>query len=287
MQVAPTDETKMSEHEVEQVERANASSRVPVVLIHGLWALPSCWDRWRAALEEAGYVALAPGWPDDPVTVAEANGHPEVFARKSVAQIVHHLGGVIGRLERGPALVGHSFGGLLTQILAGQGMAAVSVAISPAPFRGVLPMPISLVRSALPTLRNPANRQRAVQLTYRQFRYAVANATSEREAKELYEAYAVPAGGRALFQAALANLNPWTEVKVDTTNPGRGPLLIVSGEKDHFLPRSIADASYKRQKRNNGVTEILEIPGRGHSLTFDSGWREVADRVLEFIRRFV
>jgi pimeloyl-ACP methyl ester carboxylesterase len=271
----------------EQVERANASGRTPVVFIHGLWLLPSSWDRWAALFDEAGYSSLTPGWPDDPDTVEEAKEHPEVFAHKTVGQVADHYGDVIGKLTKKPAVVGHSFGGLLTQIVAGRGLSAASVAIDPAPFRGVLPLPISALRSAAPVLSNPANYNRAVPLTYEQFRYGFANAVSEDEAKELYETYAVPAPGAPLFQAATANLNPWTEVKVDTDNPDRGPLLIVSGEKDHTVPPAIANASYKQQADNTGVTEIVEIPGRGHALTIDSGWREVADTALAFVQRFV
>jgi non-heme chloroperoxidase len=194
---------------------------------------------------------------------------------------------VIGKLSKKPAVIGHSFGGLLTQIIAGRGLSAASVAIDPAPFRGVLPLPISSLRSAAPVLGNPANRNRAVPLTYDQFRYAFANAVSEDEAKELYETFAVPASGAPLFQAATANLNPWTEAKVDTENPERGPLLIISGEQDHTVPWAVANASYKKQQRNDGVTEIVEIPDRGHALTIDSGWREVADKALDFVKRFV
>ena len=163
-------------------------------------------------------------------------------------------------------MIGHSFGGLLAQILAGRGLSAASVAIDPAPFRGVLPLPISALQSAVPVLGNPANRHRAVPLTYEQFRYAFANAVSEDEAKELYDTFAVPASGAPLFQAATANLNPWTEAKVDHKNPERGPLLIISGEKDHTVPWAIANASYKKQKKNKGVTEIVEMQGRGHAL---------------------
>jgi non-heme chloroperoxidase len=175
----------------------------------------------------------------------------------------------------------------LTQIIAGRGLAAVSVAIDPAPFRGVLPLPISALRSAAPVLANPANRHRAVPLTFDQFRYGFANAVSEEEAKELYDTFAVPAPGAPLFQAATANFNPWTEVKVDTENPDRGPLLIISGEKDHTVPPVIAKASYRLQKRNAGVTELAEIKGRGHALVIDNGWREVADTSLAFVQRFV
>src|SRR6266480_6471047 len=270
----------------EQIDRANATGRTPVVFIHGLWLLPSSWDRWAAVFEDAGYAPLTPGWPDDPDTVEEANAHPEVFAHKTVGQVADHFADVIGGLDKKPALIGHSFGGLLTQILAGRGLAAASVAIDPAPFRGVLPLPLSALKSASPVLSNPANRKRAVPLTYEQFRFGFANAVSEDEAKELYETYAVPAPGAPLFQAASANLNPWTEAKVDSKNPDRGPLLIISGEKDHTVPWAIANASYKRQKRNVGVTEIVEMPNRGHALTIDSGWREVADTALAFVKRF-
>jgi non-heme chloroperoxidase len=270
-----------------QVDQANATGLTPVVFIHGLWLLPSSWDRWATVFEAAGYTTLTPGWPDDPETVEEAKAHPEVFANKTVGQVADHYEEVIRKLVKKPAVIGHSFGGLLTQIVAGRGLSAASVAIDPAPFRGVLPLPISALKSSAPVLGNPANRHRAVPLTYEQFRFAFTNAVSEDEAKELYETFAVPAPGAPLFQAASANLNPWTEAKVDSKSPERGPLLIVSGEKDHTVPWAIANASYKKQKRNKGVTEIVEIPNRGHSLTIDSGWREVADTALAFVKRFV
>ena len=286
-EASPAAGATLTEHEAEQVARANASGRPPVVFVHGLWLLPSSWDRWAGRFEEAGYTALTPGWPDDPETVQEANAHPEVFAHKTVGQVADHFAEVIGGLQRRPAVVGHSFGGLLAQILAGRGLSAATVAISPAPFRGVLPLPISALRSAAPVLTNPANRNRAVPLSFDQFRYAFANAVDEAEARALFEGYAVPAPGAPLFQAATANLNPWTEVKVDTERADRGPLLIVSGERDHTVPWAIANASFKQQKDNEGVTEITEIKGRGHALTIDSGWREVADAALAFVRRFV
>jgi non-heme chloroperoxidase len=276
----------ITEHESEQIEQANASGRTPVVFIHGLWLLPSSWDRWATVFEEAGFAPLTPGWPDDPDTVEEANAHPEVFAHKTVGDVADHFGEVIGKLAAKPAVIGHSFGGLLTQIVAGRGLSRVSVAIDPAPFRGVLPLPISALKSSRPVLGNPANRSRAVPLTYEQFRFGFANAVPEAEAKELYDEFAVPASGAPLFQAATANLNPWTEAKVNSKNPDRGPLLIVSGEKDNTVPWAIANASFKKQKRNTGVTEIVEMKHRGHALTIDSGWREVADTSLAFVKRF-
>ncbi|MEV6510558.1 alpha/beta hydrolase [Streptomyces sp. NPDC051642] len=276
----------MTHIDVQRIERANATERTPVVFVHGLWLLPSSWDRWAAHFEQAGYAPVSLSWPDDPETVKEANAHPEVMAGKTVGQVADHLAELIGTLTRKPAIVGHSFGGLLTQILAGRGLSAASVAIDPAPFRGVLPLPISALRSSAPVLSNPANRNRAVPLTYDQFRYGFANAVGEEEARELYETFAVPAPGAPLFQAATANLNPWTEAKVDTENPDRGPLLIISGEKDHTVPWSIANASYKKQQRNKNVTEITEIKDRGHALTIDHGWQEVADTALSFVRRY-
>ena len=276
----------ISASERAQIQRANVSGLHPVVFVHGLWLLPSSWQRWAEAFEEAGYIALMPEWPDDPATVAEANANPGVMANKTVGQVVDHFSTVIAQLERKPAVIGHSFGGLLAQILAGRGQSAVTVAIDPAPFRGVLPLPLSALRAAWPVLGNPSNRNRAVPLTFEQFRYAFANAVSDDEAQQLYVNYAVPAPGAPLFQAAIANVNPWTEAQVDTGNHERGPLLIISGEKDNTVPWSIANASFRQQQVNSGLTEIVEIPNRGHSLTIDHGWREVADTALAFVRRF-
>ena len=277
----------ITEHEAAEVARANATGRQPIVFVHGLWLLPSSWDRWAALFDAAGYTAITPGWPDDPDTVAEANAKPEVFANKTVGQVADHVEKIIRTLKKRPALIGHSFGGLLVQILAGRGLSAATVAIDPAPFRGVLPLPFSALKSAWPVLHNPANRKRAIPLSYEQFRFAFANAVTEDEAMELYNAFAVPASGIPLFQAAAANLNPWTEAKVDVENPERGPLLILSGEKDHTVPWAIANASFKQQKQNAGVSEILEMANRGHALTIDSGWQHVAETALAFVKRFV
>jgi non-heme chloroperoxidase len=281
-----TTEPTITERETAQIERANASGATPVVFVHGLWLLPSSWERWVTLFEQAGYVALTPGWPDDPETVIEARKHPEVFAGKGITEIANYQAAIISRLDRKPVIIGHSFGGLLTMILAGRGLAAASIAISPAPFRGVLPLPIAALRTAGVALRNPVNWNRAVPLTYDQFRYSFGNAVGEDEAKELYLGYSVAGAGEPLFQAAAANLNPWSEAQVDSRNPERGPMLIVSADSDQTVPWAIANASYKKQKRNEGVTEVVKMPGRGHSLTIDAGWREVAGKALEFAKRF-
>jgi non-heme chloroperoxidase len=277
----------ISDRESQQVEAANASGNIPVVLIHGLWLLPSSWNNWVEFFEQEGFVGLTPDWPDDPATVEVARAEPEILAKKNLEQVAHHTTEVIGGLQKKPVVMGHSTGGLLAQILAGRGLSAATVAIDPGPFRGVLPLPISALRSAAPVLRNPLNRSKAITLTLDQFKYGWANALDDEEAKQLYETYHVAAPGVALMQMANANINPWTEAKVDTKNPDRGPLLIIDGEKDHTVPWAIANAAYKRQKHNESVTEIVKIPNRGHSLTIDSGWQEVARTALDFVKRFV
>ncbi len=278
---------EITEREAEQIAKANESGRAPVVFIHGLWVLASSWDNWAGLFEEAGYAAVQPVWPDDPETVEEARANPDVFAGKGLAQIRDHTADVIGRLDKKPAVMGHSTGGLLCQMIADRGISAATVAIDPGPFRGVLPLPLSALKSASPVLLNPLNRGRAVTLTLDQFKYGWANALSEDEAKQLHEEFHVAAPGVALMQMANANVNPFTDAKLDPRNPKRGPLLIISGEKDHTVPWAIANASFKRQRRNEAVTEITEITNRGHSLTIDSGWREVAQTALDFVKRFV
>jgi pimeloyl-ACP methyl ester carboxylesterase len=276
----------LTDRETRQVEQANASGRTPVVFIHGLWLLPSSWDNWAGFFEDAGYAAVTPSWPDDPETVAEARAHPEVFAGKTLGQVADHTAAVIGGLDKKPAVMGHSTGGLLAQIIADRGLSAVTVAIDPGPFRGVLPLPLSTLRSSSPVLRNPLNRGRAVALTPDQFKYGWANALDDEETERLYETYHVPTPGVALMQMAYANLNPRTEAKLDPKNPDRGPLLIIEGEKDHTVAMAMAKASFKRQRQNPAVTEFETVPNRGHSLTIDSGWREVAERALAFVKRF-
>jgi pimeloyl-ACP methyl ester carboxylesterase len=270
-----------------QVSTANESGKPPIVFVHGLWLLAGSWDPWRAMFDAAGYATLAVDWPDDPATVAEGRSHPELFAGKSVGDITNHIAQVIKGLTVKPAIVGHSFGGLITQKLAGQGLASVSVPIDPGPFRGVLPLPFSALKVASAVILNPANKKRSVMLSYDQFRYGFVNAVEESEAKRLYDEFPVPGSGIPLFQAAFANVNPSSEASVDTKNPARGPMKLISGEKDHTVPWAITNASFKRQRRNEAVTEIEEIKNRGHSLVIDSGWGEVADITMDFIKRFL
>src|SRR5262245_46445837 len=277
----------ISEREKREIEAANASGNTPVVLIHGLWLLPSSWASWVEFFAQAGYAPLTPDWPDDPETVEEARKTPGVFAKKTLKQVADHTAEIIDALEKKPVVMGHSTGGLVAQMLAGRGLSAVTVAIDPGVFRGVLPLPASVLKGVGPFLLDPRTRGRAITLSFDQFKYGWANALDEKEAKELYDTYHVAGSGMALAQMGNANLNPWTESKVDTKNPQRGPLLIIDGEKDHTVPWAIANAAYKRQRHNPGVTEIVKMPNRGHALTIDHGWREVAQTALDFVKRFV
>src|SRR6478752_4106648 len=279
--------TTVTPREADQVATANESGRQPVVFIHGLWLLAGSWDTWRQLFEEKGYAAVAVDWPDDPADYAAAHADPNAFAKKGVGQVADHVAEVIGDLKRKPIVIGHSFGGLLAQIVAGRGLSLATVSIDPAPSRGVLPLPFSALKASFPVLGNPTNRHKAVTLTFDQFRYGFANAVSEEEAHELYDTFHVAASGVPIFQAAFANINPGTEVKADKKNPGRGPMLIISGEKDHQVPHAIANATFKKQRKNKeNVTEFREIENRGHSLTIDSGWQEVAQASLDFVSRF-
>ncbi len=257
--------------------------KTPVVFVHGLWLHATSWQPWISLFEEAGYKADAPGWPGVPDTVAEAREHPELQAGKGLADVVGHYARIVGSAGSKPIVIGHSFGGLIAQSLLGQDLAAAAVAIDPAPIKGVLVLPPAQLRAAFPVLGNPANRKRSVSLTAAQFRYAFGNALSEAESKQLYDTWTIPAPGRTLFEAAFANLTPHSPAKVNTRNSARGPLLLISGQKDHTVPDSVTHSTFSQYRRSTAVTDLRRLAGRGHSLTIDSGWREVADTALNWL----
>lgn len=275
--------TVLSQDDQQAVRHANTTQRRPVVFLHGLWLLPSSWDRWAQRFADAGYAPLTPGWPEELPGQTPADFDPRLIAGTRIEVVARHYTQIIEQLNRKPVIIGHSFGGLVAQMLAGRGLAKVTVAIEPAPFRGVLPLPAPMLR---PALKHPRNRHRAVPLGYEQFCSVFANVLSDDETRALYERFVVPAPGAPLFQVATANFNPRTDVRVNTSTAVRGPLLIISGEKDKMFPPSAAIACYQRQHRNHRITEIVEIPDRGHSITIDHGWREVADAALDFIEQF-
>jgi len=278
---------ELAQWELDEVRHANESGLTPVVFIHGLWLLASAWRGFRDTFEAAGYTTLAPGWPDDPATVEEAFAHPDVFAHKMVQQVTDHYLVAISQLTMKPAVIGHSFGGLIAQKIADSGAAAVTVAIDNAPFKGVLPLPAESLKSAAPVIGRLGNRNKAIALTYEQFKFGWANNLEEEEAHDLYERFHVPASGAPLFQAATANLNPFGgETALDVRNPNRGPLLIIAGTKDNTAPLAFTHGSYKLQSKNEAVTEYVEIKDRGHSLVIDHGWPDVADAALSFVQRF-
>jgi pimeloyl-ACP methyl ester carboxylesterase len=234
---------------------------------------------------ERGYAPVAPGWPGIPDTVADARANPEAVAGHGIDDVAQHYVGIIEGLHAEPILIGHSFGGMIAQKLLGQDLGAGAVAIDAAQFKGVLPLPLSSLRAAFPVFKNPANSQRAVSLTAEQFRYAFGNAVTTEESDDLYERWAIPAPGKPLFEAAAANFNPHSPATVDTANDGRGPLLLMTGGKDHTVPSAITHAECKKYRRSDAVTELHEFPDRAHSLTIDSGWRDVADVALAWLAK--
>lgn len=270
-----------------EVDAANASGKTPVVFIHGLWLLSSSWQPWRELFEAEGYATLAPTWPDDPASVEEAKANPDAFAGKMVGQVTDHYAEAIDQLTGPPVLIGHSFGGMIAQKLAGEGKADVTVAIDPAQFKGVTALPPSALKSGAPALLHFNHTKHGVTLTYEQFAYGWTNAVSEEEGRALYEKYHVPASEVPIFQAATANFTPHSEASVITDNDDRGPLLLIAGGEDHTVPVSVVENEYKIQQKNVSDTELAVIPGRGHSLIIDSGWREVADTALEFVQRYL
>ncbi len=275
----------VSERERDEVARVNRSGRQPVVLIHGLWLLPSSWRRWERFLEERGFDALSVDWPGDAESVEAAHRDPNALAKLGVQDIATHIEQVIDGLDRRPMLIGHSFGGLLAQMLAGRGRSSGTVAIDPAPFKGIRALPPSVLRATFPVLRNPRNRTRTVALTPKQFRFGFANGVDASTADRLHDEYHVPAPGRPLYQSAVANISFSRAIAVDRRNPERGPLLVIGGTADNTVPASLSRAAYKKQSKNPGLTEFATIDGAGHSLVFDHRWSEVAATAADFLAR--
>jgi pimeloyl-ACP methyl ester carboxylesterase len=255
----------------------------PVIFIHGLWLHASSWQPWADLFAAEGYQPLAPGWPGDPDTVEAARANPEAIADHGIDDVTSHYAKIIDGLAAKPILIGHSFGGMIAEKLLGLDKGAAAVAIDAAPIKGVLPVPLSSLHASLPVFRNPANRHKAVSLTAEQFRYAFTNTVSQEESDALYEQWAIPAPGKPLFEAAAANFSLHSPAKVDTANAGRGPLLLIMGGKDHTVPEVITKATLKQYRHSEAVTDLAEFADRGHSLTIDSGWREVAGKCLSWL----
>jgi len=260
------------------------SSRTPVLFIHGLWLHASSWAPWVPLFRDAGYEPIAPGWPGEAATVAEARQHPERVANKGLEEVVSHFTSVVDELPSAPIIVGHSFGGLIAEKLIGEGIGRAAVAIDPAQIKGVLPLPLAQLRAGLPALGNPLNISKAVALTKAEFRFGFGNALSETESDALFEKWTIPSPARGLFEVAFANFTFHAASKVNTANDTRGPLLLISGTADHTVPDVTTRAAFKMYRHSLAVTELKQFEGRGHSLTIDRGWPDVAQAILAWLK---
>ncbi len=260
-------------------------STTPVVFIHGLWLHASSWDPWVTLFSDRGYAPVAPGWPGDLPTVAETRANPDSVANYGIEEVTEHYRSLIGGLDASPILIGHSFGGMIAQKLLGENLGVAAIGIDAAQIKGVLPVPLSALHATLPVFKNPANKHKAVTLTADQFRYSFGNALTEEESQSLYDQWTIAAPGRPLFEAAVANFSIHSPAKVETDNEERGPLLLIMGGKDHTVPEKITKSTLKQYRHSSAVTEVLEFDDRGHSLTIDSGWTEVAGACLSWLEK--
>lgn len=255
----------------------------PVVFVHGLWLHASSWGPWADKFSKAGYEPVAPGWPGEPSTVEGARSDPASVAGHGINDVVEHFAKVINGLSEPPVVIGHSFGGLIAQKLLGQDRASAAVAIDPAPIKGVLATPPSALKVASIALKSPGNRDLAVALTAEQFRYGFGNAVGRQESDDLFKQWAVPSPGKPLFEAAFANFSPNSPAKVNTRNKTRGPLLVTAGGQDHTVPPAVSTSTRKQYHRSPAITDFVEFNDRGHSLTIDHGWEEIADYALDWL----
>jgi len=252
-----------------------------IVLIHGFWVTPRSWEDWITRYESRGYRVLAPAYPGFEVEVEALNADPTPIEELTVPGILEHLESVVGELDAPPILMGHSAGGVFTQLLMDRGYGAAGVAINSAPTEGVKPVPLSQIKSTFPVLKNPANRHKAVGFTFDQWRYAFTNTFSEEEARRLYDRYHIPASGRVFWGSALANIHPGhDDTYVNYKNPDRAPLLFIAGSEDHLMPPKIQRSNAKHYKAPGTVTEIKAFEGRAHLMPAQEGWEEIADYAL-------
>ncbi len=258
--------------------------RTPVLFIHGMWLHASSWSPWLTLFHNEGYAPVAPGWPGEPDTVGAARANPELVADRGIDAITAHFKTIIESLPAEPILIGHSFGGLIAEKLLGEGVGRAAIAIDPAQIKGVLPLPLAQLRAGLPALGNPLNKHRAVSLTAKEFRFGFGNALAEEESDALFEKWTIPSPALGLFEVAFANFSFHSPSKVNTKNESRGPLLLISGTADHTVPDVTTQASFRQYRDSTAVTELKQFEGRGHSLTIDRGWGDVAAACIVWLR---
>lgn len=257
----------------------------PVVFVHGYWLHHTSWDLWMELFTDAGYAPIAPPWPGEPDTAVGARAHRAPMAGYGVAEVTGHYASIIERLDRKPIIIGHSFGGLITQILAGHGLARAAVAIDPAPIKGVLALPPSAAKVVSMGMPTPSSHDGLTELTLEQWTYAFSHTRTPGESAAMYDRWSMPSSRRPLLQAVASPFNPCAATTANLANPARGPLLITTGGRDHSAPSAISNAAYRRQaKRSPAVTDLHTFPDRDHSLIFNSDWREVADVVLRWLK---
>jgi pimeloyl-ACP methyl ester carboxylesterase len=258
--------------------------RTPVVFIHGLWLHASSWNPWIELFRASGYEPVAPGYPGEPATVIGARDKPDAVADRGIQDVFEHYSKIIGTLPSAPILIGHSFGGLLIQKLMGEDLGLAGVAITPGQIKGVLAIPLAQLRTGLPVLRNPFNKNKAISLTREQFRYGFGNALPIEESDQLFEKWAIPSPVRGVFEVAFANLTYHAASSVNTKNSNRGPLLLIAGTADHSAPDLTTRAAFKMYRNSGAVTELKQFEGRGHSLTVDHGWKDLASTILAWLK---
>jgi pimeloyl-ACP methyl ester carboxylesterase len=253
-----------------------------IVLIHGLWLNASSWEHWVVRYRARGFEVVARSWPGVEGDIEQVRRDPSAMSHVGVTEVVDHYDRIIRELKAPPIIIGHSFGGAVTQILLDRGLGSAGVAMDSAPLKGMYRLPLSSLRSGFPVLKNPANSHRAVALTLEEFHYAFTNTLTEEQSAQVYSRYAVPGPGRVLWQAALANFNPSAPTEVDFDNDNRAPLLLIAGGADHVSPPSLTRSNAHLQRKSKAITAYKEFAGRSHYIFGQDGWEEVADFALEW-----
>jgi pimeloyl-ACP methyl ester carboxylesterase len=261
----------------------STSGKPTIVLIHGLWLTPRSWEGWIDRYQKAGYNVIAPSWPGLEGEVEAIRQDPSPLKRLKLKTVVDHYERIIRKLNAPPIIMGHSFGGLITQMLIDRGLGSAGVAIDSAQTAGVAVLPFSTIRAGFPILGNPFSYGRTTSLSPGQFNYAFTNELSPTESNKVYDRYSIPAANSILWDAALALLNPKASSRVNYANSNRAPLLFIAGGNDHIVPPAINKSNVRKYiKKSSAVTDYREFPNRTHHTVGQKGWEEVADFAIQW-----